>query len=55
MLSWSAWANIAQEKFLYNVGPYLTNSFAQKNLQRCLDLSGPTLYKEITYIMFAQS
>ena len=30
MLSWSAWANIAQEKYLYNVGPFFTNNFAQK-------------------------
>ena len=54
MLSWSAWANIVQENYLYNVGPQSTNKFAQKNnLQCCLEISGPILHKEITCEMFA--
>ena len=31
MLSWSSWANIAQENYLCNVGPLSTNNFVQKN------------------------
>ena len=30
MLSWSDWAIIAQEKYLYNISPYFTNNFAPK-------------------------
>ena len=45
MLSWSAWANIAQENYLCHVGPKSKNIFAHENyLQFCLDLSGPTFY-----------
>ena len=56
MLSWSSWANIAQENYLCNVGPLSTNNFVQKNnLQFFLDLSGPTLHKKITSTMMTQS
>ena len=56
MLSWSAWANISQENYLWNIGPQYTSNFAhKKNLQFCLDLSGPTLHKEINCAMLAQS
>ena len=52
----SAWANIALEKYLYNVGPQSTNNFAQKNnLQCCLDLCGQTLHKEISCAMLVHS
>ena len=55
-LSWSLWANIAQEHYLCNVGTQPTNNFAQKkNLQFCLDLSEPTLYKEIACAVLAHS
>ena len=54
MLSWSAWANIAKENYVCNLGSVSTNNFAQKNnLQFCLDLSGPTLHMEITCAMLA--
>ena len=56
MLSWSAWANIAHENYLCDVCPQSTNSFAQEhNLQCLLDLSGPTLNKEIICAMLAHS
>ena len=45
MLSWSACANIAHENYLCNVDPKPKNNFAT--------WSGPTLHKEITYVMFA--
>ena len=49
MLSWSAWANIPPENYLCNVDPQSTNNFEQEsNLRFCLDLSEPTLQKEIT-------
>ena len=49
MLSWSAWANIGQGNYLCNIGQRPTINFAQKkNLQFCLDLSGPIVHKEIT-------
>ena len=52
MLSLSAWANITQEKYLCIVGPQSASNFAQKNnLKFCLDLSVPTLHKEITCAM----
>ena len=52
VLSWSAWTNITQENYLCNVGPQSTNNFGQKNnLKFCLDISGPTLHKEITCAM----
>ena len=53
MLPWSVWTNIIQKKnHLCNVDPQSTNNFAQKNqLQFCLDISGPTLHKEITCAM----
>ena len=41
-----------RKNYLCNVGPQSTNNFAQKNnLQFCLDISGPTLHKEITCVM----
>ena len=53
-VAWSACANIAQETYLCNAGPQSTNNFAPKiNLQFCLDLSGPTLHKEIASGMLA--
>ena len=54
MLSWSAWANIPYENYSCYVNPQSTNNFAQeKILEFCLDLSGPTLHKEITFAMLA--
>ena len=53
MLFCSARANIGQDKYQYIVFPYLTNNFAQRKSKTCLDLSGPTLHKEITYVMLA--
>ena len=45
MLSWSACTNIEHENCLCNVDPKPKNNFAT--------LSGPTLHREITYVMFA--
>ena len=58
MLFWSAWANIAQGNYLFNVGPQSRNNFSQKNnTQYCLGLPGPTLCMTITYVcvMWAHS
>ena len=44
MLSWSAWAKIAKENYVYNLAK-------KNNLQFYLDLSGPTLHMEITCAM----
>ena len=50
MLSWSAWANIAQENCLYNVHPQLMNNFAILHLiiQICF-------CRKITYAMLPWS
>ena len=56
MLPWSAWANSAQENYLCNIGPQFRNNLTQKNnLQFYLDLSRPTLLKEITCGILALS
>ena len=51
-MPWCAWSNIAQNNYTHNAdnaGP--TNNFGQKNnLKFCLDLSGPTLHKKISYL-----
>ena len=56
MLSWSGLANIAQENYLYNVGPQSAKKFTQENnLWFCLDLFGPTLHRIVTYSMLVFS
>ena len=48
MLSWFAWANIAQEIYLCNVDPQPMNNFSQKNnLQYYLDIQcWPTVNRQ---------